>query len=38
MQIMPAIPYDRVMGFTWPELRDWHASAVAVYGETRGID
>jgi hypothetical protein len=38
MILMPAIPYDTVMNFHWPELKSWHEVAVATYKALHGID
>jgi hypothetical protein len=38
MMLMPAIGYETVMGFNWPELRGWHGIAVKTFKTMRGID
>jgi len=34
---MPAIGFDNVMGFSWPELKEWHGAAFDVFRKIRGI-
>jgi hypothetical protein len=38
MALMPAISYQTVMGFNWPELKGWHETAVAAYKALHGIE
>jgi len=35
--LMPAIGFERVMGFRLPELKAWHDDAVKVYRATHGV-
>jgi hypothetical protein len=36
LEMMPAIGYETVMGFTWAELKVWHKAALDVYKNLRG--
>jgi hypothetical protein len=38
MMLMPAMGYDTVMNFNWPELRGWHEVALKTFKSIRGID
>ncbi|MGL4987603.1 MAG: hypothetical protein ACRC5H_10795 [Treponemataceae bacterium] len=33
-----SIPYEKVMSFSWDELKNWHAQAVRIYKATKGIE
>jgi hypothetical protein len=37
MTLMPAIGYETVMRFNWPELKSWHEIAVQTVKAMRGI-
>ena len=36
--LMPAIGYDTVMKFHWPELKAWHNVAIDTYKAMKGIE
>jgi hypothetical protein len=38
MVLMPAIGYENVMSFNWPELKSWHGIAVNTFKSIRGIN
>jgi hypothetical protein len=35
---MPAMGYDTVMYFNWPELKSWHEIAIKTFKAMRGIN
>jgi hypothetical protein len=38
MMLMPAVSYETVMNFNWPELKGWHEVAIKTFKSMRGID
>jgi hypothetical protein len=38
MMLMPAVGYENVMNFNWPELKGWHEIAVKTFKSIRGVD
>jgi hypothetical protein len=38
MMLMPAISFDTVMDFNWPELKAWHKIAIQTFKSMRGIE
>jgi hypothetical protein len=38
MMLMPAMSYENVMNFNWPELKSWHETAVQTFKAMRGIN
>jgi hypothetical protein len=36
--MMPAIGFNTVMNFNWPELKEWHSAALEVYKNFKGIE
>jgi hypothetical protein len=38
MMLMPAIGYEAVMHFNWPELKGWHEIAIQTYKTMRGSE
>jgi hypothetical protein len=38
MILMPALGYETVMNFHWPELKSWHEVAMQTYKSMRGIE
>jgi hypothetical protein len=34
---MPAIGFDTVMNFDWPEFKGWHETAVRNFKRIRGV-
>jgi hypothetical protein len=37
MMLMPAIGFQTVMDFHWPELKAWHDVAITTYKNMKGI-
>ena len=38
MMLMPAIGYEAVMKFHWPELKAWHRIAIETFKAIKGIN